>query len=163
MWVTRRNVKLPYEELKKMEEQGIIRLGISKVAAFNLIYRPNKFFPHIGLFILLVSYVFMGFFFYSIYLSFVEHWWWVFIGIGSVMLFDKFRYFIATSLVLHNGLTDEEFYEFVSSSSIWQFKIHQNHIDEVDAKLTSKLWEEQHLKDTAIKVLEHYANKRSLS
>lgn len=127
--------RIPYDVVKALRDQGIIRLGIDNSLAANII-NDTKWNLAEKSAQIFWSWIAILLFLGSIYLSFTWHWWAFIIGFFLMRMVWKATKKSSSEFVLERALTDQMLYERVLDVGGWQYL----------ANVPQDVFEQQYLK-----------------
>ena len=130
IFVSSREVKIPFSEMKRLQSTGVLEIGISKSLAVELAARnitpSNKLvksafaFSNIAAIIILLI---------SVYFSFAEKWWYFIVGFILFFIIAAANRDGNSQNYIEQALVDENFYETISAIGGWTFKVDATVLD----------------------------------
>lgn len=117
-------IDIPHETLLALRKAGKLRLGINneialKVTNSGLMPKGSNVQKAMGLW----SWVAMGLFVGSVYLSFASAWWWFIPGFAVMMLIHSANKSANSENLLDLAMSDPVFYEKLRHLGVWQYQI----------------------------------------
>ncbi len=120
-----REISIPYSDMLRLREEGKLNLGIKdEVAAqfqnnkgFNSQHRVSNAAFHLW------SWVAIGVFLYSIYLSFTDKGWWFVLGFIVMSVIWKANKKANSENILADAMENEALYERIRSVCGWLYQI----------------------------------------
>lgn len=117
-------IDIPHETFLALRQAEKLRLGINneialKVTNSGLMPKGSNVQKAMGLW----SWVAIGLFLGSVYLSFASAWWWFIPGFAVMMLIHRANKSANAENLLDLAMTDPAFYEKLRRLSVWQYQI----------------------------------------
>ena len=121
------DVNISYDQLIKLNDNKKFSLNIDNILAINILskaeLRPGN--TYLYTFVIFTCFA-IGILIYSIYLSFINAWWWFIPGIFiSFILWNGNRKSVSNNLT-DEALRDRNFYDRIKKIKGWVYKMDEN-------------------------------------
>jgi len=123
-------VKIPYEDVVKLRNSGVLNLGISNSLAMAVSLRSRLRPKNKGVYLAFLFYSWiaalaLG---YTIYLSFTSGWWWFIIGLFAFQIIWRSNQKGNAENMLEEALRDKEFYNQILHITGWFYEIEEEEL-----------------------------------
>tara|TARA_Y100000389_G_scaffold7060_1_gene6789 strand:- start:98 stop:514 length:417 start_codon:yes stop_codon:yes gene_type:complete len=118
-------LSIPYDDMIELKNEGRLELGLENHIATQLILDASKYGISLEKSVIgaghFWSWVAVGLFIYSLYLSYASAWWWFILGFIMMSSIHKANRKSNSENILEQALRDKTMYEQIREADLWMY------------------------------------------